>query len=107
MFINNLPKWTIPDLHPAFFDHESATSIEMVAKLYGKVKEIVEHYNGFTKDISDKVDEAYNYLKENLYNTSMNVINQLIKEGKFYVAVDYDEETESLNIIYTGGDIYE
>ena len=107
MFINNLPKWTIPDLHPAFFDTESATAIEMVAKLYGKVKEVVDHYNEFTTDMNDRINDAFDYLKTNLHKTCMDVINQLIKSGEFYVGVNYDEETESLNIIYTGGDIDE
>lgn len=99
--INGLPKWSIPDLHPAFFDTESATAIEMVAKLYGKVKEVVESYNDFTKDIADKVNEAYDYLKTNIHNTCMEVINAMIKSGKFYVGVTYEEETESLNIVFS------
>ena len=87
--INGLPKWSIPDLHPAFFDTESATAIEMVAKLYGKIKEIVEGFNDFT-------EEFHNYGAE--------IINELINSGKFTVGVTYDEATESLNIIFTGGD---
>ena len=102
--INGLPKWVIPDSHPAFFDHESATANEMVAKLYGKVRELIESYNEFATDMSDKINEAYDYLKTNLHNTCMEVINHLIDTGEFYVAVEYDEETESLNILFTGGD---
>lgn len=99
--INGLPKWSIPDVHPAFFDHESGTAIEMVAKLYGKVKELIETYNKFEDELTKKVNTAYDYLKTNLHNTAMNVINEMIKSGKFFVGVSYEEETESLNIIFS------
>ena len=99
MGVNNLPNWGIPNIHPAFFDVESATAIEMVAKLYSKMKELVEEYNKFEKDTAEKVDEAYNYLKTNLQKACMEAINEMLKTGEFYIGIDYKEETESLNII--------
>lgn len=97
--INGLPKWCIPDIHPTFFDHESATVIEMVAKLYPKIQELIEVYNKLEKDTDEKIKEAYDYLKTNLHNTCMEVIAEMIKNGKFYVGLNYEEETEALNII--------
>ena len=40
-----LPHWVVADRFPAFFESESATAIEMVAKLYDVVKSIPEDYN--------------------------------------------------------------
>ena len=101
--LNGLPRWSIPDLHPAFFDTESATSIEMVAKLYGKVKEVVEYCNKFTVEMTARIDEAYNYMKTNLHNVGKEIINNMIESGEFYVGVTYDETTESLDITFSGG----
>lgn len=101
MSIKGLPNWSIPDLQPTFFDSESATTIEMVAKLYGKIKELIETYNKFETDLTGKINEAYEYLKTNLHETCMTVINQMIKSGDFYVGVTYEEETESLNIVFS------
>ena len=55
--INNLPIWKIPDTHPCVYDSESATAIEMVAKIYGKMKELVENYNKYVNDLNKSVAE--------------------------------------------------
>ena len=99
MSVKDLPNWSIPDLHPAFFDNESATTIEMVAKLYGKIQTLIEAYNTLEKELSDDVKEAYEYLKTNLKTTCEAIINQMIKQGDFTVALEYDENNEALNII--------
>lgn len=100
MFIKGLPNWCIPDLQPAFFETESATAIEMVAKLYGKVKEVITGYNSFTSEMNEKINEAYDYMKTNLHETGKQIINEMIESGAFYVGVEYEEETESLNILF-------
>ena len=53
MSIPKLPPWSIPNTFPAFFDHESATSIEMTAKLYNAMQELIEEYASFSKRIEE------------------------------------------------------
>ena len=59
-----LPKWVLNDNTPAIHECESATAITMVAKLYGKVNELVTEYNKFVdscnKTITDFVNGADN-----------------------------------------------
>jgi hypothetical protein len=52
-----LPSWKIPDTRPAVYDVESATCIEMVAKLYGAMNEIIEECNTFITTTEAKIDE--------------------------------------------------
>lgn len=46
-----------------------------------------------------KIDEAIEYMKNNIVATATNIINQAIASGDLYVGVEYDSTTESLNII--------
>lgn len=57
MAILKLPHWCITDTHPAFYDTESATAIEMVAKLYGAINEIIEDYNKFVDNINKTIED--------------------------------------------------
>ena len=49
--IGNLPTWNFNNLKPSFNDLESATAVEMVYKLYGKNRELIDDYNKFLNDI--------------------------------------------------------
>lgn len=46
-----LPKWVIPHKFPAMFDTDSATAIEMTAKLYGAMNSLIEEYNKFIENV--------------------------------------------------------
>lgn len=47
MTFRHLPPFLFHDRQPAFHDCESLTAIEMVSKLYGKINELITHYNDF------------------------------------------------------------
>lgn len=55
--IRPLPHWVLTDMFPAVYDTESVTAISMVAKLYGKMEELVADYNEFVDDINRYVEE--------------------------------------------------
>lgn len=55
--IENLPIWNFNNLKPSFNDLESATAVEMVYKLYGKNRELIDDYNKFLRDIKNEVEE--------------------------------------------------
>ena len=55
--IERLPHWIIPNKIPAFLEGESATAIEMVAKVYGKTNELIADYNEFVNAVNQHIDE--------------------------------------------------
>ena len=61
-----LPKWVVPDTFPALFDTDSATCIEMTAKLYGAMNELIDDYNAFVDRINEEI-EAFETLTEKNY----------------------------------------
>lgn len=48
-----------------------------------------------------KIQDAVDYMKNNIIQTATNVITEAIENGDINVAVTYDEPTESLNILVT------
>jgi hypothetical protein len=110
--INPLPKWCIPDIHPAYFDHESATSIEMVAKLYGAIKTIIENYNSFIEDVEtrldnqdEKINETIGYIKANFSQALQDILNDMLNEGSINVDFRYDKESESINFVFVKDEV--
>lgn len=86
--IEQLPKWIVADGQPAFYETEGATAIQMVAKLYNKVKELITAYNTFTTDINETIDlfmteQVHNYEDftreiNNAVDNFINEVNRLI-----------------------------
>lgn len=52
-----LPHWCLTDLQPAFYDTESGTTLQMVARVYKKIEELITNYNSFVDEINRYVDE--------------------------------------------------
>lgn len=105
--INPLPMWCIPDIHPAFFDSESATAIEMVAKLYGAIKSIIENYNAFIEDVEtridnqdEKINETIGYIKDNFTKALQDILTDMLNDGSINVDFRYDKESESINFVF-------
>lgn len=55
--IKLLPHWVLTDNHPAFYDTESRTAIQMVARLYGKMQELIEDYNTYIDQINQIITD--------------------------------------------------
>lgn len=55
--IKPLPHWVLADAFPAVYDTESVTAISMVAKLYGKIEELIADYNEFVDDVNRYVEQ--------------------------------------------------
>lgn len=58
--IEFLPKWVVPCTCQTAYDTESATTLEMVARLHGKTNELIEDYNSFAERVNVKVNEFIN-----------------------------------------------
>lgn len=126
--IKQLLDWCVTDYQPAFYDCESATAIEQTGILHEKIKELISEYHEFlfksdefknclTKIIhnyihmiDDKIkmqdlviDKADKYMKENIVETSRNVITQAIQDGDLSIVSNYENETIYLTITDNGG----
>ena len=47
----------------------------------------------------NEIADAIDYMKNNIVETTTTIINQAIEQGELQVGLEYDEPTESLNII--------
>lgn len=65
--------------------------------IISEVKKLREEFTGVKKEIDDAVD----YMKDNIYETTTEIINQAIIDGSINVGITYDAVTEELNIIVT------
>ena len=64
--MEKLPFWRATKGYPANYDSETATAIEMVAKLYGTMDEMIEEHNKFMSEYETKVtDFATKYNESN------------------------------------------
>ena len=55
--IEPLPHWVLTDLQPAFYDIESVTAVKMVAKLYGKMEQLISDYNYFVDKVNQNIEQ--------------------------------------------------
>ena len=134
-----LPPIALTNLQPCFYDVESQTAIEMLAKFYTYLQNLVDDYNAFVTEINNEIEsfendvnykiddftccvknlmseyiqsidikmemqdneiaDAIDYMKNNIVETTTTIINQAIEQGELQVGLEYDEPTESLNII--------
>ena len=99
--IEQLPNWAIANEHPSLYDVESATAIEMVAKLYRKVNDLIKEHNTFTEEFKTAFEEFKKAVNDNfeLFSTELrqefqdfiDVVELKIKDqdAKIDDAVDY------------------
>lgn len=50
-----LPRWVLPPTLPSIYESESATALEMVAKIYGAMSEMIADYNSFVDEINAEI----------------------------------------------------
>lgn len=125
--INDLPHWVLTDEHVAFYDTESLTAIKMVARMYAKMQELVNDYNHFTQELdrelkdfecgircdfsefkdninkiveeqNQNIEDAINYMKDNLIETCTNLFQEALDNGRITASLgeQYNASTESL-----------
>lgn len=81
-FIDFLPNWIMTEAQAMAHDTESATGIEMVAKVYAKMQELIRDYNEEKK----KREEDYKAFKT--------AVNNDIEVFKTAMLQKYQEHTE-------------
>lgn len=63
----------------------------------------VKSYGTQIDELRSEIDDAVDYLKTNLENTVIQVVNAAIEAGSFNVAVRYTAADERIDIIVTEG----
>jgi len=61
----------------------------------------VKSFSGTIDQMQDQIDEAEAYMKDNIESTTIEVINQAIRDGSYNVGVIYTAADERLDIIVT------
>lgn len=99
--MEKLPHWRITDKFPAVYDLESATAIEMTAKLYGAMNTLIDEYNKFVDNVNANIEAFENDTKEHFnefaislsqeFQTFINVIDLKIagQDAKIDDAINY------------------
>lgn len=80
--LKRLPHWVLTDKHPAFNDIESVTAIEMVARLYAKMEELVNDYNSFIDMLNEEIERFEsdtNETIEEFKNCVTKIMNEYIE----------------------------
>lgn len=161
--IRPLPNWVLTNLQSAFYDSESGTILQQMARVYSKIEELINIYNEFACEVNryikefedgiiedfecfknciiktmndyiesidmkislqdlkiseaierqdqailDKfesqdevIENAVNYMRDNIVETTTTLINQAITNGDIQVTLNYDAEDEELTINVT------
>lgn len=73
--IAKLPYWVLTEKYPAFSETESKTAVEMVARLYGKVQELIDDYNSFIDIINKNIVEFQSNTTQDLETFKVNLEN--------------------------------
>lgn len=129
-----LPIWVLTQNRPSIYDSESSTPIQMVAKLYQTMQDLIDEYNKYVDEVNKtlelngkeydefkssvektilnhfkcidlKIDELEKYLHDNVTQAILDEINRQLSTGELIIIQEYDETTESLNFVFTRSDL--
>lgn len=55
--ITPLPHWVLTNYQSAFYDSESGTVLQAMARIYPKIEELITDYNNYVKQINNIINE--------------------------------------------------
>lgn len=100
IFVEFLPPWIETGLQPAFYDKESGTVLQQVARMYAKVNWLIKIFNDFSKDTADFVNdfvESTNTEITRFENSTTETVNDYI--ARFVALKDYvDDYFDNLDV---------
>ena len=86
-------------------DFDAITNYELLCKVVEFLNKVIKSQNDLIinvdnhmKEQDSKIDDAVNYLKDNLVETVSNLLEQMIEEGTLNVLLQYNASNESLNL---------
>lgn len=74
--IKPLLNMCLSDTNPSFKDHESLTAIEMIAKFYGKLNEVIDEYNSFSESTKQYIESFTNGTNQNIDVFKVNMMQK-------------------------------
>lgn len=87
-----LPLWVLPPTLPSVYDSESFTSLEMTAKVYGAMRELIKEYNEFATSLNANInkfmEETDEYLRTELPETAEKIIADGFADGTLPIPTD-------------------
>lgn len=90
-----LPNWIFTNPRPSIYDTDSGTAIEMVAKVYGAMKDLQENYNEFTEEINKHIEDYEKGIIED-FNCFKNKIIETVEN--YITSIDMKIELQDKNI---------
>lgn len=100
IFVEFLPPWIETGLQPAFYDKESGTVLQQVARMYAKVNWLIKMFNKFSKDTTDYVNEFVDDTNTEIRrfeHDTTETVNEYI--GKFTALKDFvDDYFDNLDV---------
>lgn len=124
MRIDLLPHWTLTNFQPAFYDSESATVLQQMAKVYAKMQELLSDYNSFVNEINTTITDFQNGIigdfecfKNCIIKTMNDYIESIdikinLQDTEIANAIDYMKDnivqtaTNVINQAIESGDLY-
>ena len=58
--ISPLPHWVLTNYQSAFYDDESGTVLQALARIYPKIEELITDYNNYVKQIDNIINDFQN-----------------------------------------------
>lgn len=98
--MNELPKWILTKSRPAFYDTESGTAIEMVAKLHGAMNELISECNNINEEMQKtwatfkiNSEEDYELFKMSVQQ-SFQDLSKVVELKLMQIETDFEKEIE-------------
>lgn len=99
MQILKLPNWALVNKFPAFYDLESLTAVEQTARLYGKVNELIDSYNGYVEEINKAIND-FEFEKDKDVNDFIKAITCLTSNYINTVDMKIDHQNRAIGEVY-------
>lgn len=93
--IKPLPHWVLTNEYPAFYDTESVTAIEMVAKLYGSMEELITDYNAFVDNVNQTIADFESGIITD-FNDFKDLITQMVEDYIATIDGKFAEQDETI-----------
>ena len=100
MRIELLPAWTLTNFQPAFYDSESATVLQQMAKVYAKMQELLSDYNAFVNEVNTTITDFQNGIIgdfECFKNCIIKTMNDYIESIDIKINLQDTEITNAVN----------
>ena len=124
MAIPLLPNMILPNTRPTFYDCDSVTIQELAATLHGAMNNVINEYNKLETSVAEFMEstnanqEAFqiairqefqdfidivDLTVKNMEKTVETTVQNAIENGVVSIVQEYDQNTESLSLVVTGG----